>query len=102
MVLEAKHLSKRFGDRLILDDVELLLQPGERIGLVGPNGVGKTTLLRVLLGELAPDSGECRIGVDTRIADYEQTRATLNPDQTVYESACTEKLVDARGWSIPL
>jgi len=102
MVLEAKHLSKRFGDRLILDDVELLLQPGERIGLVGPNGVGKTTLLRVLLGELAPDSGECRIGVNTRIAYYDQTRATLDPDQTVYESACAEEHVDIGGRTIPL
>jgi ATP-binding cassette subfamily F protein uup len=102
MVLEAKHLSKRFGDRLVLDDVELLLQPGERIGLVGPNGAGKTTLLRVLLGELAPDSGECRIGVNTRIAYYDQTRATLDPDQTVYESASAEEHVDIGGKTIPL
>ncbi len=98
MVLEAKHLSKRFGDRLILDDVELLLQPGERIGLVGPNGVGKTTLLRVLLGELAPDSGECRIGVNTRIAYYDQTRATLDPDQTQIR-LCTNQRVPRSTWT---
>jgi ATP-binding cassette subfamily F protein uup len=102
VVLEAKHIRKRFGDRVVLEDVELLLQPGERIGLVGPNGAGKTTLLRVLLGELAPDSGQRRIGANTRIAYYDQTRTTLDPDQTVYEAASAEEHVEIGGRTIAL
>jgi ATP-binding cassette subfamily F protein uup len=71
----------------VLDGVSFTLQRGERVGVVGPNGVGKTTFLRVLLGELAPDAGEVVTGKRTRIAYYDQGRATLDPEATVYEAA---------------
>jgi ATP-binding cassette subfamily F protein uup len=86
-VLEAHGVSKRYGDRRVLDGVELLLQRGDRVGIVGPNGVGKTTFLRVLLGEVAPDAGKVVQGPRTRIAYYDQERARLDPEQTVYEAA---------------
>ncbi|MBU8895029.1 ABC transporter ATP-binding protein [Corallococcus sp. H22C18031201] len=86
-VIEAEGLQKSFGERKVLDDVSLLLQRGERVGLVGPNGVGKTTFLRVLLGELPADGGKLVIGKNTKVAYYDQQRTQLDPEQTVYEAA---------------
>jgi ABC transport system ATP-binding/permease protein len=86
-VIEAEGVRKAYGERNVLKGVDLLLQRGERVGLVGPNGVGKTTFLRVLLGELPPDAGQVVIGKNTKVAYYDQTRAALDPEQTVYEAA---------------
>ena len=86
-VIEAEGLEKRFGDRTILSRVDFRLKAGERVGLVGPNGVGKTTFLRVLLGEEPPDAGAVVTGKRTRVAYYDQHRTTLEPEQTVYEAA---------------
>jgi ATP-binding cassette subfamily F protein uup len=86
-VIEATHVSKSFGDLKILDNVSVILQPGERIGLVGKNGAGKTTLIRTLLGELKPDSGTVRLGPKTKVVHYDQLRTALDDDQTVYEAA---------------
>jgi ATP-binding cassette subfamily F protein uup len=86
-VIEAEGIQKSFGERHVLKGVDFRLQRGERVGLVGPNGVGKTTFLRVLLGELQPDEGKLVIGKNTKVAYYDQTRASLDPDQTVYEAA---------------
>ena len=61
------------------------MKPGDRIGVVGPNGAGKTTLVRTLLGELPPDEGEVVVGVNTRFAYLDQTRAELRDDKTVLE-----------------
>jgi ATP-binding cassette subfamily F protein uup len=91
-VIEAEHVSKSFDGRKIIDDVSLILQGGERIGIVGRNGVGKTTFLRVLLGELAPDSGTVTIGKATRVAYYDQQRAQLEDEWTVYEAALGEQI----------
>jgi ATP-binding cassette subfamily F protein uup len=101
-VLEAKQIRKRFGEQLVLDEVELILQRGERIGLVGPNGVGKTTFLRVLLGELEPDSGQRLVGKNTRIAYYDQVREQLDPEQTVYQAASSEEQVEIGGKTVAL
>jgi ATP-binding cassette subfamily F protein uup len=87
VVLEGDGLAKAFDGRPVLADVEFKLQKGERVGIVGPNGVGKTTFLRVLLGELSPDAGEVIVGKRTKIAYHDQQRATLDPEQTVYEAA---------------
>jgi ATP-binding cassette subfamily F protein uup len=86
-VIEAEGLEKRFGDRVILAGVDFRLKAGERVGLVGPNGVGKTTFLKVLLGEAAPDAGTVTTGKRTRVAYYDQQRTTLDGEQTVYEAA---------------
>jgi len=87
VVLEAHGLWKSFGGRDVLAEVDFVLQRGERVGIVGPNGVGKTTFLRLLLGELEPDRGTVVAGVRTRIAYYDQGRARLDPDETVYQAA---------------
>jgi ATP-binding cassette subfamily F protein uup len=86
-VLEAERLTKRFGERAVLSGVDFRLKAGERVGLVGPNGVGKTTFLKVLLGELLPDAGSIVTGKRTQVAYYDQHRTALDPEQTVYEAA---------------
>jgi ABC transport system ATP-binding/permease protein len=87
VVMEAHGLAKRFEGPAVLEGVSFRLQKGERVGIVGPNGVGKTTFLRVLLGELAPDAGEVVLGTRTKVAYYDQQRARLDPEQTLYEAA---------------
>ncbi len=87
VVIEAYGLVKRFGGEVVLDGVSFAVQRGERVGIVGANGVGKTTFLRVLLGELPPDEGRVVVGKRTRVAYYDQQRARLDPEQTVYEAA---------------
>ncbi len=91
-VIEAEKVSKSFDGRLIIDQASMILQKGERIGIVGPNGVGKTTFLRLLLGELPPDSGSVVIGKATRVAYYDQQRAALEDEWTVYEAALGEQI----------
>src|SRR4051812_4303124 len=96
-VIEASGVGKSFDGRRIIEGVDLILQRGERIGIVGRNGAGKTTFLRVLLGELAPDAGEVVIGKNTKVAYYDQQRAQLDPEQTVYDAAWGEDWVDIGG-----
>jgi ATP-binding cassette subfamily F protein uup len=98
-VLECTAVSKSFVDaagatKAVLRGVDLIVQRGERLGIVGKNGVGKTTLLRTLLGELPPDQGTVVVGKGTRVAYYDQQRVSLDPEQTVYESASGEEFVD--------
>ncbi len=87
IVIEASGLEKRFGAQVVLAAASFRLQRGERVGIVGHNGAGKTTFLRVLLGELAPDAGEVVTGRRTRVAYYDQQRARLDPELTVYQAA---------------
>ena len=101
-IIEAEGLAKSFGDHLVFRDASFLLQKGERVGIVGPNGAGKTTFLRVLLGELPPDAGTVVIGKNTKIAYYDQQRAALDPEKTVYESAANEDYVEIGGVKIHL
>jgi ATP-binding cassette subfamily F protein uup len=91
-VMEARGVSKSFDDQMIIENVSLILQRGERIGIVGKNGAGKTTFLRVLLGELEPDAGEVILGKNTGVAYYDQQRAQLDPSFTVYEAALGERI----------
>jgi len=87
VVLECQGLEKRFGGRAVLSGVDFRLQRGDRVGIVGANGVGKTTFLRLLLGELPPDAGNVVVGTRTRAAYYDQQRAGLDPEQTLYQAA---------------
>lgn len=82
-VLEAKNVSHSFGDDTLLSDFSLRVMRGDRIGLVGNNGVGKTTLLKILLGELQPDQGDVTLGTQLSVGYFDQVRQTLNRDQTV-------------------
>lgn len=85
-VIEAFNVSKSFGDKKIVSDFSLSIQRGDRVAFVGPNGVGKTTLLKVLLGQETPDSGEIRHGTNLEIAVFDQARAQLDPDMSLWES----------------
>ncbi len=85
LVLEANHLSKGFGDRLLIDRLSFSLPHGGIVGVIGPNGVGKTTLFKMIIGEEQPDSGSIRVGETVRISYVDQTRARIDPDRTAWE-----------------
>ena len=82
-VIDAKGISKSFGDRLVIRNFSLRIHRGDRIGIVGPNGAGKTTLLKLLTGELVPDTGNVKLGVALSMAKLDQSRASLNPEDTL-------------------
>ena len=85
-VMEAINITKVFGDKVILHDFSLTVNRGDRIALVGPNGVGKTTLLNMLIGKEQPDSGEVKIGTNLALALFDQARAQLDGDMTLWDS----------------
>ena len=91
-VIEAKNISKSFGDSAIVKDFSIRVLRGDRIGFVGRNGAGKTTLIRLLTGKLAPDRGEVKLGANIEMAELDQGRAALDPESTL---AAT--LTDGRG-----
>jgi ATP-binding cassette ChvD family protein len=85
LVIEANHLQKGFGDRLLVEDLSFNLPRGGIVGVIGPNGAGKTTLFRMLTGQEKPDSGELRIGETVKVAYVDQSRDALNDSKTVWE-----------------
>jgi ATPase subunit of ABC transporter with duplicated ATPase domains len=85
LVIEAKGLTKGFGDRLLIDNISFNLPPGGIVGIIGPNGAGKTTLFRMLVGEEMPDSGELRLGDTVQLAYVDQSRDALDAKKTVWE-----------------
>jgi ATP-binding cassette subfamily F protein uup len=86
MVYEAEHATKSFGSQTVIQDFSIRIMRGDRIGLIGSNGTGKTTLLRMLLGELQPDAGTIRCGTNVQVAYYDQQREQLDPERTVFET----------------
>ena len=86
LVIEAQHISHRYGGRIVIDDCSTTILRGDRIGLIGPNGAGKTTLLQILLKQIEPTEGRVRHGVNLEIAYFDQLRARLDLDQTVAEA----------------
>jgi sulfate-transporting ATPase len=84
-VVVAERLSKGFGDRLLIDDLSFALPRGGIVGVIGPNGAGKTTLFRMITGTEQPDAGTLKVGSTVQIAYVDQSRDTLDPDQTVYQ-----------------
>ena len=89
-VIEARAIAKAYGDRVILRPFDLRVTRGERIALVGPNGAGKTTLLRMLIGEIEPDEGTVRIGSKVEMAVFDQNRAALDPEATLWETLTSD------------
>lgn len=85
-VIEASHLSLSFSNKRILDDFSLEVSRGDKIGIIGPNGCGKTTLIQTLLGELKPDSGQLELGTRLQIAYFDQLRAQLDDSLSVEEN----------------
>ncbi|HEX2588426.1 MAG TPA: energy-dependent translational throttle protein EttA [Gaiellales bacterium] len=84
-VVEARGLTKGFGDRLLIEDLSFSLPPGGIVGVIGPNGAGKTTLFRMIVGQEQPDSGSLEIGDSVQIAYVDQARADLDPSRTVWQ-----------------
>ncbi|CUH77258.1 ABC-F family ATP-binding cassette domain-containing protein [Tropicibacter naphthalenivorans] len=85
-VVDAKGISHAFGDKAIVRGFDLTIQRGDRVAFVGPNGVGKTTLIRILMGEITPDEGTVTLGTNLLPAIFDQTRAQLDPDATLWDS----------------
>ncbi len=85
-VVEAEKISKTYGDKVILKDFSIKIQRGDRVAFVGPNGVGKTTLLKMLMGQEQPDSGTVTLGTNLLPAIFDQSRAQLDPDMSLWDS----------------
>lgn len=98
-VIEATGISKAYGDKLILRDFSLRVLRGDRVAFVGPNGVGKTTLLKMLTGELAPDKGSVTLGTNLEIAVFDQSRAQLDPEASLWESLTGDPSMKVSGAS---
>ena len=84
-VIEAQHVAKSFGDRLLFDDLNFMLPPNGIVGVIGPNGAGKTTLFRMIMGQESIDRGEFAVGETVRIGYVDQSHAAIDPDKTVYQ-----------------
>jgi ATP-binding cassette subfamily F protein uup len=85
-VIEAAHITKAYGDNVLVRNFSLKVQRGDRIAFVGPNGVGKTTLLKMLLGEVEPDTGTVSLGTKLDVAVFDQARSQLDPNASLWDS----------------
>jgi ATP-binding cassette ChvD family protein len=85
VVIEAKNVSKGFGDRLLFENLSFSLPPAGIVGVIGPNGAGKTTLFRMIAGQETPDAGDLRIGDTVQLGYVDQSRADLDPKSTVWK-----------------
>lgn len=98
-VIEARGISKTYGDKVILQPFDLRVLRGDRVAFVGPNGAGKTTLLKMLVGELAPDTGDVILGTGIEMAVFDQTRSALDPNATLWESLTNDPTLGVSGSS---
>ena len=98
-VIEARGLSKAFGDLTIVQGFDLRVLRGDRVAFVGANGVGKTTLLKMLVGEIAPDQGSVTLGTNLQIAVFDQTRAQVDPDASLWDNLTSDPLMRVSGQS---
>jgi energy-dependent translational throttle protein EttA len=85
LVLEAKNVSKAYGDHVLFEKLDFSLPPGGIVGVIGPNGAGKTTLLKLIIGTAEPDTGTFKIGETVQLAYVDQSRDTLDPNKNVWE-----------------
>ncbi len=84
-VIDAEHVSKAFGDKLLYGDLNFKLPPAGIVGIVGPNGAGKTTIFKMIMDELQPDSGEFKVGETVKIGYVDQTHEDISPDKSVFD-----------------
>jgi len=85
LVIEAEHITKGYGDRILIDDLSFRIPKGAIVGIIGPNGAGKTTLFRMITGQEKPDSGTIRLGDTVDLGYVDQTRDELDPNKNVWE-----------------
>ena len=97
MVLDAKNLNKKFANKCIINDFSIQIKRGDRIGIVGPNGIGKTTLLKILLNEIQPDSGEVKLGSNLIIAKFDQLREQLNLENSLLQNLADDPNIQTIG-----
>lgn len=97
LVAEVTKLSKSFGTRMIVSNLDLLVLRGNRLAMVGPNGAGKTTLIKLITGQLAPDSGTVKLGTNLEIVTLDQNRGSLNPDELL-----SDVITGGRGNSVTI
>lgn len=86
VVIEANHIKKAFGDRLLVEDMTFNLPAGGIVGIIGPNGAGKSTLFKMIIGEDTPDDGTIRIGDTVKLGYVDQSRDSLDPESTIWEA----------------
>ena len=86
LVAELTHVTKRFGERTLVQGLDLRIMRGDRLGLIGPNGAGKSTLLKLILGAIPPDAGSVKLGTKLRVAYFDQMREQLDPERTLAET----------------
>ena len=84
-VIEAKHVAKAYGDKLLFDDLNFMLPPNGIVGVIGPNGAGKTTLFRLIMGLESVDKGEFEVGETVKVAYVDQQHKDIDPNKTVYQ-----------------
>tara|TARA_B100000902_G_scaffold21208_1_gene25541 strand:- start:40 stop:1869 length:1830 start_codon:yes stop_codon:yes gene_type:complete len=97
LVVDAKNLNKKFADKCIINDFSIQIKRGDRIGIVGPNGIGKTTLLKILLDEIQPDSGEITLGTNLIIAKFDQLREQLNLENSLLQNFADDPNIQTIG-----
>ncbi len=97
LVIEADGASKAYAGRPLFRDFSIRVARGERVAIVGPNGVGKTTLLGVLTGAIAPDAGSVRLGTNLRVAVLDQRRTALDPDMTLWDTLAGDPALGVKG-----
>jgi len=86
LVVEAEHITQVFNNKTVIKDFSIRIMRGDRIGLLGPNGIGKSTLLNILLGHLKPQQGTVKLGSKLQVAYFDQLRTTLDPEKTILEN----------------
>ena len=84
-VIEAQHVRKAFGDKLLFEDLNFNLPPNGIVGVIGPNGAGKTTLFRLIMGLEKPDSGDFKVGETVKVGYVDQQHTVIDPEKSVYE-----------------
>ncbi len=85
-VIEAKNVSKAFGDKLLYEDLNFKLPQAGIVGVIGPNGAGKTTIFKMIMGEIAPDKGEFIVGETAKIAYVDQSHSNIQKDKSIWEN----------------
>ncbi len=97
VVIEAEHVKKTFGERMLVEDMNFSLPPGGIVGVIGPNGAGKTTLFKMITGQENPDAGNFRLGETVKLGYVDQSRDSLDPDKTIWETISEGQDVIALG-----